>query len=411
MGMGHAEQVVISPDGSIESLHASASSAFSSDTTSTTYGVDVSWPMQHPHVSTKERPLGDSIQETYADYIRGCQQQPNVKDGFCEMYESDRLEMNLLQPRSMENYTHAGFAKVKAPAPVMTLLQKFWNANHGSEVEEVWDKSNTYVNHWDVPTSMLDLGRSDLSEKSGMTDQQRWKLVQEVKAVLEQWTRQSLVFTSLYGIRIYHTGAILAPHVDRLPLVSSAIINVAQDDDDAEPWILEVIGHTGKAVNLTLDPGDMLLYESHSVIHGRPFPLQGNYYANVFFHFEPFGHTARHSQKNAYGSDDVAYEEHTKAAYEKALKREQQKQYDDDNNSNVQDQGETTSSPGLPPYIHLSEEVQWKQQFYFDREARVRTNDNMCSLCIPLKKLFPSTLLPWHDATFLSCCSLYLSAV
>lgn len=31
----------------------------------------------------------------------------------------------------------------------------------------------------------------------------------------------------------------------------------------------------------------MVLYESHSVIHGRPFPLVGNYYANVFVHFEP----------------------------------------------------------------------------------------------------------------------------
>ena len=35
--------------------------------------------------------------------------------------------------------------------------------------------------------------------------------------------------------------------------------------------------------------GDMVLYESHSVIHGRPFPLQGNYYANVFVHYEVIG--------------------------------------------------------------------------------------------------------------------------
>lgn len=52
--------------------------------------------------------------------------------------------------------------------------------------------------------------------------------------------------------------------MDRLPLVSSAIINVAQDLD--EPWPLEVIGHDGKAKNVTMEPGDMVLYESHSVI-------------------------------------------------------------------------------------------------------------------------------------------------
>ena len=31
----------------------------------------------------------------------------------------------------------------------------------------------------------------------------------------------------------------------------------------------------------------MVLYESHSVMHGRPFPYTGKYYANVFIHFEP----------------------------------------------------------------------------------------------------------------------------
>lgn len=58
----------------------------------------------------------------------------------------------------------------------------------------------------------------------------------------------------------------LSLDTDRLPLVSSAIINVAQDVD--EPWPLEVIGHDGKAYNVTMLPGDLVLYESHSIIHG-----------------------------------------------------------------------------------------------------------------------------------------------
>jgi prolyl 4-hydroxylase len=36
-------------------------------------------------------------------------------------------------------------------------------------------------------------------------------------------------------------------------------------------------------------PGDLVLYESHSVLHGRPFPLNGTFMANVFIHFEPVG--------------------------------------------------------------------------------------------------------------------------
>jgi len=92
----------------------------------------------------------------------------------------------------------------------------------------------------------------------------------------------------LYGIRVYRPEAILATHVDRLPLVSSAIIQVAQDLD--EPWPVEVYSHDGKAYNVTMLPGDMVLYESHTVLHGRPFALKGRFYANIFVHFKPVDH-------------------------------------------------------------------------------------------------------------------------
>ena len=68
-----------------------------------------------------------------------------------------------------------------------------------------------------------------------------------LRNVLEGWTGQSLVFVSLYGIRTFKEGSVSAPHVDRLPFVTSAIINVDQDVD--EPWPLEVIGHDGIAHN------------------------------------------------------------------------------------------------------------------------------------------------------------------
>lgn len=79
--------------------------------------------------------------------------------------------------------------------------------------------------------------------------------------------------------------AVLSPHADRTPLISSCIINVAQDVD--EDWPLEVFGRDGLAYNITMKPGDMVLYESHSLIHGRPFSLRGRYFANIFVHFQP----------------------------------------------------------------------------------------------------------------------------
>ena len=88
--------------------------------------------------------------------------------------------------------------------------------------------------------------------------------------------------------------------VDRLPLVSSCIIQVAQDIE--EPWPVEVYSHDGKAHNVSMLPGDMTLYESHTVLHGRPFPLIGNMYANVFVHYIPLDH----DEVNAYDQQEAA---------------------------------------------------------------------------------------------------------
>jgi hypothetical protein len=110
------------------------------DASASTYGVDVSWPTHYSRVSKeKEETLGRPVQELYNEYIAGCQQQART----CGDYESDRLEMNLLQPSAMQNYTHAGFAKVSAPAAVRDALLEFWNANQGMEVQELWDSGNT----------------------------------------------------------------------------------------------------------------------------------------------------------------------------------------------------------------------------------------------------------------------------
>ena len=115
--------------------------------------------------------------------------------------------------------------------------------------------------------------------------------------VISEWTGEELTECSMYGIRVYTEGAILATHVDRMPLVSSAIVHVASDID--EPWPIEVYAHDGKAYNVTMEPGEMILYESHSVLHGRPFPLKGRFYANIFIHFEPTGHSLRHNAHEA----------------------------------------------------------------------------------------------------------------
>lgn len=78
----------------------------------------------------------------------------------------------------------------------------------------------------------------------------------------------------------------MANHVDRTEThVLSVIVNVAQAGMDA-PWPLHIEDHgTGVVNRVELRPGQMAFYESARCMHGRPEPLQGDAFANLFVHF------------------------------------------------------------------------------------------------------------------------------
>jgi prolyl 4-hydroxylase len=246
------------------------------------YGVDCSFPI-HSKEFRCGNILGDQ-KKKYDDFMDGCRKYYGDKGNRCDDTEDERIEMSIRQPQSMINYTSTGYTKIKAPKEVFDVLSSFWETNQHNTKNETWAVGYTYTNHWESPTFLVSVEDTTLLGGGFALKSKIWDAA---KSTLEQWTGMEQKPTSLYGIRIYTEGAILSPHVDRLPLVSSCIVNVAQDVD--ELWPLEVIDREGRAVNITMEPGDMVLYESGSLIHARPFPLKGRYFANVFIHFEPTG--------------------------------------------------------------------------------------------------------------------------
>ena len=207
----------------------------------------------------------------YENYLAGCVSHYGKDGEKCVWNEEGRIEMNLNQPKDMHNYTNAGFAKIRAPDEVTSMLREFWNSHHLEQTEEDWPKANTYVNHWVAPTYFVPL---DAHRENA--------LAELIRPVLEAWTGQKLILTSVYGIRIYKEGAVLAPHVDRLPLVSSCIINVAQDVD--EDWPVEVIGHDGKAVNVTARPGDIILCKYQAAYCLVKYRVGSQFHVSLRFH-------------------------------------------------------------------------------------------------------------------------------
>jgi len=283
---------------------------------SPSYGVDVSWPIHASRVSTNYpwllhnvdpannpvppdyegtiiQNLGDR-QSIYENYMQGCRDYYGDDEKVCDEQEGFRLEMNLKQTRAMVNYTNVGYKKIRAPDDMIKLLKDFWEKNRGREYTEEWFDGSVAANYWEVPTDMLPVEDDELEGGGKELKGAIWKLAEDT---IREWTNMDISATSVYGVRIYKEGSILSHHVDRLPLISSAIINVAQDVD--EDWPIEVIGHDGVARNITMEPGDMILYESHSIVHGRPFALKGRYYANIFVHFEPVINSESENMQNS----------------------------------------------------------------------------------------------------------------
>jgi hypothetical protein len=103
---------------------------------------------------------------------------------------------------------------------------------------------------------------------------------------VETWCGQTLEPTYVYGIRSYHHQAVLKMHRDRLDThIISAIINVSQRVN--QDWPLCIEDNAYRSHELLLQPGDMVFYEGGRLLHGRPQPLDGQDYANIFCHFKP----------------------------------------------------------------------------------------------------------------------------
>ena len=226
--------------------------------------MDESWPMTSV-LKFQEFSSNEAQQTLFSDYIEGCYSY--IGRDICDKNERDRLALNALQPSLMKNITETGYAKMKTPATTQQILDSYFRKFDKNLDYEEWGRQ-THANHWEP-----ELFTHDIELFMPLADRQT--IQRQVQQVVERWCGVPLTFTTMNGIRGYRRGAVLAPRVEKLPMVISAILNVDQEDyKDSEEWPLEVIGRDGMAVNLTLQAGEMILYEGVSIIHGRPYPLQ-----------------------------------------------------------------------------------------------------------------------------------------
>ncbi len=173
----------------------------------------------------------------------------------------------------LPNHTRTGYKRDRMPPELLSTLREFY-AQHGSSAmrESIPD----YIHgERGTPSELIELPRALKIEVSKV-----------LRPILEEWCGQKLESTAVYGIRRYNRGATLKMHRDRIEThIVSAILNVAQVVE--EDWPLHLEDNYYRPLQLTMQPGDMVLYEGARLLHGRPAPLVGDSYASVFAHFRP----------------------------------------------------------------------------------------------------------------------------
>jgi hypothetical protein len=182
------------------------------------------------------------------------------------------------QKKWIPRFTKTGFKKTRAPPLLYALLKEYFEAHKNNSVIENWTDDNIYVNHESSRFLLVDLPEIGSMKPT---------IFELIRPIFEQWIGGiPLVPSAIYGVRVYTEGSILQDHADRPDTHQvSAIINIDQDLES--PWPLDIIGHNGRLVKVTMKPGDMVLYEGASCAHGRPAPLVGRFMANTFLHMRP----------------------------------------------------------------------------------------------------------------------------
>lgn len=185
----------------------------------------------------------------------------------------------LVQSCCMPYFTEVGFKVVEAPLKLSRALQEHYREQlfHATAEQDMrpsrWglqtpDDSDEHVPLW-IDQAALNA-----------------QVHQEMKPLLEEWSGVELSMGQVYGLRVYTNGSTLMNHIDKPDThVISFIFHVGHDTD--EPWPLEIEDHNGRIHGLTLEPGQVVYYESAKQYHARMTPMRGRHYASVFGHYMP----------------------------------------------------------------------------------------------------------------------------
>lgn len=186
----------------------------------------------------------------------------------------------------LPHISELGFKVVKTPDKAWKLIKEGYQLLKQTSKQEQWAGINNIISGSVQPTEIMSFDNFPSLRDT---------ILEELKPAHEEWAKEKLTPSALYGIRSYNKGATLISHVDRLQThhVSSIIIvdkdldcGCTQTKGAPNDWPLDFVDHNGDTHKVYAEIGDMIMYESAICYHGRLEPFKGNYFRNLFAHFK-----------------------------------------------------------------------------------------------------------------------------
>ncbi len=199
---------------------------------------------------------------------------PNQLDS-ASMYETpEYLEDLQREDQQIVPALGLGFVKRKLDPEIFDRLQSHFKSNIRNFRSEPSDGFIATENKQAYPSLVYQ--DEDFNQQ----------LLRDLHRAHETWSGKILKHAACYGIRVYQPRSFLYNHIDRVQthVVSSTI---CVDHRLNSPWPLYIEDLAGQPHQVSIEPGEMVFYEGARLRHGRPFALDGEYYANIFVHYTP----------------------------------------------------------------------------------------------------------------------------
>lgn len=174
----------------------------------------------------------------------------------------------------IQNYTEHGFARTRISDSLLKELQQGIVDGFEDRRNEGYTPSITGNQAWHIQ-------RDDLTAK----------VEEELHYKLEEWGGIDLDLTYVYGLRLFRNTTTIKMHLDKKGSHSMGyILHVGASDDyqpEEDSWPFLIEDFHGRTHEITMVPGDLILFEAAKLVHGRPHKLNASWYCNVVGHYYP----------------------------------------------------------------------------------------------------------------------------